>query len=538
MAKITLQGLAEDKAALEQAGVVLPRYDVKAVQEFTKTHPVWIHCGAGNIFRGFVASLQQTLLDEGLQKSGIQTMSCYDGAIIDEVYKPHDHLTLEVTLLPDKSTKLKVLGSVTDGFKLNGTAPEDEKTVRELFKDKGLQMLSYTITEKGYALKGIDGSYLPQVLEDMQKGPSFVRHAMSWTAALLYERYQAGAAPIAVVSMDNCSHNGDKVKDAVLTVARAWLDNGLADKGFVEYLEDKGKVSFPCTMIDKITPRPDPEITQKLKDLGIEDMDPIKTARGSFIAPFVNAEKPQYLVVEDDFPNGRPPLEKAGVLFTTKEGVDLCERMKVTTCLNPLHTALAVYGCIFGYQRISAEMEDEDLVKLVKTLGYQEGLPVVDDPKILSPKDFLTEVIEERLTNKCLPDSPQRIATDSSQKVTVRFGETLKNYQKKGLDTGKLVALPLALAGWIRYLLAIGDDGQPFELSDDPLIPELKKILEPVKFGDPSSVGDNLKSILSNASIFGVNLYDAGIGTKVEGLVAEMIAGPGAVRSTLRKYLN
>lgn len=538
MAKITLEGLAKDKAALEQAGVVLPKYDVKAVQDYTKTHPVWIHCGAGNIFRGFVASLQQTLLDEGLQQSGIQTMSCYDGAIIDEVYKPHDHLTLEVTLLPDKSTKLKVLGSVTDGFKLNGTAPDDEKTVRELFKDPGLQMLSFTITEKGYALKGIDGSYQPQVLEDMQKGPSQVRHAMSWTAALLHERYQAGAAPVAVVSMDNCSHNGDKVKDAVLTVAKAWLDNGLVDKGFVEYLEDKSKVSFPCTMIDKITPRPDPEIAQKLKDLGIEDMDPIKTARGSFIAPFVNAEKPQYLVVEDDFPNGRPPLEKAGVLFTTKEGVDLCERMKVTTCLNPLHTALAVYGCIFGYQRISAEMEDEDLVKLVKTLGYQEGLPVVDDPKILSPRDFLTEVIEERLTNKCLPDSPQRIATDSSQKVTVRFGETLKNYQKKGLDTGKLVALPLALAGWIRYLLAIGDDGQPFELSDDPLIPELKKILEPVKFGDPSSVGENLKSILSNASIFGVNLYDAGIGTKVEGLVAEMIAGPGAVRSTLRKYLN
>lgn len=105
-------------------------------------------------------------------------------------------------------------------------------------------------------------------------------------------------------------------------------------------------------MIDKITPRPDPVIAQKLNDMGIEDMDPIKTARGSFIAPFVNAEKPQYLIVEDAFPNGRPPLEKAGVLFTNKEGVDLCERMKVTTCLNPLHTALAVLGCVLGYDRI------------------------------------------------------------------------------------------------------------------------------------------------------------------------------------------
>lgn len=538
MAKITLDGLKNDVEALKKAQVELPKFDVKEVQEYTREHPVWVHCGAGNIFRGFVASLQQTLLNDGLQKSGIQTISCYDGAIIDEVYKPHDHLTLEVTLMPDKSTKLKVIGSVTDGFKLNGSSPEDEKKVREIFKSPELQMLSYTITEKGYALKGMDGNYQEQVLKDFAEGPDNCRHAMSQTTALLYERFKAGAYPIAVVSMDNCSHNGDKVKDAVLTVAKAWFDKGFVTKDFISYLEDKKKVSFPCTMIDKITPRPDPEIAAKLKDLGIEDMDPIKTARGSFIAPFVNAEKPQYLVVEDDFPAGRPPLEKAGVLFTTKEGVDLCERMKVTTCLNPLHTALAVYGCIFGYQRIWAEMEDEDLVKLVNKLGYDEGLLVVDDPKILSPKAFLTEVIEERLTNKCLPDSPQRIATDSSQKVTVRFGETLKNYKKKGMDTQKLIALPLALAGWIRYLLAVGDDGKLFELSDDPLIPELKKLMAGIEFGKPETVGDKLEPILSNASIFGVNLYEVNLGHKIEDLVKEMIKGEGAVRATLHKYLN
>lgn len=538
MAKITLQGLSTDKAALEAAHVELPKFDVKAVQEYTKTHPVWIHCGAGNIFRGFVASLQQTLLNEGLQQSGIQTVSCYDGAIIDEVYKPHDHLTLEVTLMPDKTTRLKVLGSVTDGFKLNGTCKADEETVRALFREQGLQLLSFTITEKGYALKGMDGAFQPQVLKDMEEGPANCRHAMSLTAAFLYERFKAGAFPLAVVSMDNCSHNGDKVRDAVLTVAKAWADRELVGADFIAYLEDKSKVSFPCTMIDKITPRPDPEVAEALKQLGIEDMDPIKTARGSFIAPFVNAEKPQYLVVEDDFPNGRPPLEKAGVLFTDKNGVDLCERMKVTTCLNPLHTALAVYGCIFGYQRIWQEMEDAELVRLVKKLGYDEGLPVVEDPGILSPKAFIDEVINERLTNKFLPDSPQRIATDSSQKVTVRFGETLKNYQKKGLDATKLIALPLALAGWVRYLIGVGDDGKVFELSDDPLIPELKKILAPVAFGKPESVGENLKPILSNASIFGVNLYELGIGTRVEVLVKEMLAGVGAVRRTLKKYLN
>lgn len=122
-------------------------------------------------------------------------------------------------------------------------------------------------------------------------------------------------------------------------------------------------------------------------------------------------------MVEDRFPNGRPPLEQAGVYMTDRETVNKTERMKVTTCLNPLHTALAVYGCMLGYTLICDEMKDATLVKLVKRLGYVEGLPVVVDPGILSPKAFIDEVVEQRLPNPFMPDSPQRIATDTSQKV-------------------------------------------------------------------------------------------------------------------------
>lgn len=535
--QVTLEGI-KDQEAFAQAQVTLPKFDVAAVQAYSRKNPVWLHFGAGNIFRGFVASLQQTLLDQGLQQSGIQTLSAYDGAIIDDVFAPHDKLTLEVTLLPDTNVELKVIGSVVHGYKLNGSAPSDEVEVKELISQPSVQLVSYTITEKGYAIYGIDGQLLPQVKTDIETGPEKVGHAMSWTAALLLKRYQSGKLPIAMVSMDNCSHNGDKLKASVVTIAKEWQKLGKVDQGFIDYLEDEKQVSFPWTMIDKITPRPDASIVKLLKDRGIEDMDPIKTARGSFIAPFVNAEKPQYLIVEDKFPNGRPPLEKAGVLFTDGAGVDLCERMKVTTCLNPLHTALAVYGCLLGYERIAAEMDDPQLVALVKKLGYDEGLKVVDDPKILNPRDFLTEVIEQRLTNKCLPDSPQRIATDTSQKVPVRFGETLKNYQKKGLDATGLVALPLAIAGWIRYMLAINDEGQPFTPSDDPLLPVLQKELQSIEFGKPETVGDKLHGILSNAQLFGVDLYSIGLGEKIEGLVKEMLEGPHAVRAVLTKYLG
>ena len=108
------------------------------------------------------------------------------------------------------------------------------------------------------------------------------------------------------------------------------------------------------------------------------------------------------------------------------------ERMKVTACLNPLHTALAVYGCVLGYRLIADEMKDPALSGLVWKLGMDEGLPVVESPGILKPEDFLKEVLTERLPNPFLMDTPQRIATDTSQKVGIRFGETIKAYVRRG----------------------------------------------------------------------------------------------------------
>ena len=93
-------------------------------------------------------------------------------------------------------------------------------------------------------------------------------------------------------------------------------------------------------MIDKITPRPSEQIADDLEALGVEKMQPVITGKKTYIAPFVNAEKPQYLVIEDSFPNGRPALEKGfGVYMADRNTVNLSERMKVTVCLNPVHSA-------------------------------------------------------------------------------------------------------------------------------------------------------------------------------------------------------
>ena len=200
-------------------------------------------------------------------------------------------------------------------------------------------------------------------------------------------------------------------------------------------------------------------------------MDASVTSSGTHIAPFVNAEESEYLVIEDDFPNGRPALEKAGFLFTNRDTVNKVERMKVCTCLNPLHTALAIYGCLLGYQKISEEMKDPELLELVRRIGYQEGLPVVEDPVVMEPKAFLDTVLNVRLPNPFMPDTPQRIATDTSQKLAIRFGETIKAYLASDtLDVRNLKLIPLVFAGWLRYLMAVDDTGAAFTPSPDPMM--------------------------------------------------------------------
>ncbi|MEG2036728.1 MAG: mannitol dehydrogenase family protein, partial [Ruthenibacterium sp.] len=481
--------------------------------------------------------LQQRLLNAGLAEKGIVAADTFDYDIIDKIYAPFDNLTMNVTLNPDASTQYEIIASVAEALKADSSDAAQMARFAEIFTDAGLQMASFTITEKGYALYRADGSLLPVVEADMTEGPQCARHAMSMVAALLYKRYLAGQYPLAVVSMDNCSHNGEKLQTSVLTVAKAWCKNGFVEDGFLAYLADETKIAFPWSMIDKITPRPAPVVQDALAAAGIEDMAPIITGKNTFIAPFVNAERPQYLVVEDQFPNGRPAFEKAGVYMTSRDVVNKTERMKVTTCLNPLHTAMSVYGCMLGYTLICDEMKDAELVALIKRLGYVEGLPVVTDPGILSPKAFIDEVVTERLPNPFMPDAPQRIATDTSQKVGIRFGETIKSYVSAGRDLNTLVALPLALAGWLRYLLAVDDRGEAMEVSSDPMKADLQAQLAGIQWNDPASYHGQLRGILANAVIFGSDLTQTVLADKIEAMFTEELAGIGAVRATLKKYL-
>lgn len=538
MLHLNAQSLS-DKFDWDAMNIKLPEFDIQVMVEKTKKHPSWLHFGSGNIFRGFIAALQQKLLNLSAAETGIIAVGGYDYEIIDQIYRPYDNLTLLVQLFPDGSMDKQVIASVAESLTADISKTEDWERLKQIFCEPTLQMVSFTITEKGYALTNLSGSWLQDVQMDLVNGPGSPTHLMSKITNLAYIRYLSSEMPIAFVSMDNCSHNGELLHDALITIAREWNKSGFVDDRFINYLNDKNTVAFPWTMIDKITPHPSERVKNELKQLNLADMEIISTSKNSHAAPFVNAEVPEYLVIEDHFPNGRMPLEKAGVLFADRDSVEKAEKMKVTTCLNPLHTALAVFGCILKYHSIADSIKDDDLSKLVKKIGYDEGIPVVVNSGLLDPMDFITEVIEKRLPNPYIPDSPQRIATDTSQKMAIRYGETIKSYLAHvDLDVKRLRYIPLVIAGWCRYLLGVDDKGINMPLSSDPMLEPLTESLKDIKLGDMESYHGQLIPILSNEKLFGLNLYEAGLGDLIESYFLEFISGIDAVRNTLHSYVN
>lgn len=526
-----------DLEDLRGAGVNIPQKEKDEIIQNTQKCPQWVHFGGGNLYRAFHAEVAQTLINQGVFETGIIVCETFDEEIIDLVYTPYQQGIVEVIMHEKGHFEQKLLQSTAASYFCHPARDDSYQAVRDIFKNHTLQLVTVTITEKGYGLTTSTGAYLKGVEQDIVVGPHAATHTMSILTSLLWDRFQSNAAPLALVSTDNFSQNGQRFEKAILTIATEWCMKGHVTQTFVDYLNDKETISFPWSMIDRITPNPSQVVLDQLTESGIEGLSLIRTKKGTNIAPFANTEATHYLVIEDNFPNGRPDLAKGGVILTSREVVDKADIMKVTTCLNPLHTAMSIFGCLLGFETIADEMADQEIRRLVEGIGYDEGLPVVEDPGIIQPKTFIDEVVRLRLPNPLIPDTPQRIATDTSQKMAIRFGETIKKYvEKEQVDA--LQFIPLVIAGWLRYLLAIDDEGQSFEPSPDPLLSELQSQLAAIKLGEAMDTASYIQPILSNETLFGLDLYQAGLACKVQTYFEQMLTGTGAVRHTLHETVG
>ena len=191
-------------AEWEARGYRLPKFDIPAVQAKTHAEPTWVHFGGGNIFRAFPAAILNEALNVGRYDRGVIVAETFDFEVIDKVYTPYGNLSLSVSLQSSGTIEKTVIASVTEALKADYAFPDWER-LKEIFRNPSLQMISFTITEKGYTVSPAD----------LDRGLTPVL-AMGKVAVLLLERFRAGRLPLTVQSMDNCSHTGDKVKAGIL----------------------------------------------------------------------------------------------------------------------------------------------------------------------------------------------------------------------------------------------------------------------------------------------------------------------------------
>ena len=222
MLALNEQGLAT-RYEWEAKGYTLPKFDrVKMIEE-TKKAPQWVHFGAGNIFRAFQCAAAQKMLNDGKMSTGIVAVEGFDYEIVEKGYRPNDNYSLFVTLKADGSVEKTVIGSIAESCILDSENEAEYSHLKDIFTNPSLQLVTFTITEKGYSLVNAQGDTLPAVARDFADGPSQPVSYIGKVASLLFARYQAGGAPIAMVSTDNCSHNGEKLFAAMNAFAQALL---------------------------------------------------------------------------------------------------------------------------------------------------------------------------------------------------------------------------------------------------------------------------------------------------------------------------
>ncbi|MEG0127148.1 MAG: mannitol dehydrogenase family protein, partial [Clostridia bacterium] len=161
--KLSLAGLKD--AAYAQKGYLLPNFDIDAMRQKTLKNPTWIHFGAGNILRAFPCVLLQRLLEAGETDRGMIVVESYDEEIIDKAFTSFDNLCLAVSLRNDGTVEKRIVASVAQALGYHHGAQE---RVTEIFRAPGLQMVTLTITEKGYAVLDAEGKPLSYCAKDFE----------------------------------------------------------------------------------------------------------------------------------------------------------------------------------------------------------------------------------------------------------------------------------------------------------------------------------------------------------------------------------
>lgn len=337
-------------------------------------------------------------------------------------------------------------------------------------------IVSLTITEKGYCADPATGQLdknNPLIVHDLAN-PTQPKSALGYIVEALRLRKEKSLSPFTVMSCDNVQENGHVAKAAVLELAN------LIDSELGSWIETN--VTFPCTMVDRIVPAATEETLSQINELlGVAD------PCGIACEPF------RQWVIEDNFVADRPDWDLAGAEFVSD--VVPYEEMKLRM-LNGSHSFLAYLGYLGGYDHISDTMTDQGYRKAVFDMMMQAQAPSLNIPQGTDLKSYAEQLIE-RFTNPSLKHKTGQIAMDGSQKIPQRMGGSLRFHLDQGSE---FKWLALGIAGWMRYVSAVDEQGQPIDVRD-PMAEQLKAICE--EHGQNASV---VPALLAVESIFSSDL--------------------------------
>lgn len=416
-----------------------PRYDR------SKVAPGIVHLGLGAFSRSHLGVYTDEAIAAGDRDWGIVGVDTMSTALRDALAPQDDLYTVLVRAAGGDTTR--VVGSLVEVM----AAPADPEAVLTRMVDPATRIVTLTVTEKGYCQDAATGTLdeaHPMIVADLASGAA-PRSVPGLLTEALRRRREAGRPPFTVLCCDNLPRNGDTARRVVTRFAErrdpelgAWV---------------AANVSFPRTMVDRITPATQPEDKAAVAAaIGLEDACPVVTE------PFLQ------WVVEDRFPLGRPRWEVAGALMV--DDVTAYEEMKLR-CLNGAHSTLAYLGVVLDVETISDAMSDPHLPNIIRRLWDEDVVPTLPPIPGIDPVAY-TRALEERFRNPALRHKTLQISSDGSQKLPPRLLNPALERVREG-KTPRMIAL--AIAAWMRFQLGVTETGVGHAIAD-PLAARLGAI--------------------------------------------------------------
>ncbi|MGX6511393.1 mannitol dehydrogenase family protein [Rhodococcus sp. SJ-2] len=427
-----------------------------------------VHFGVGGFHRAHQAMYIDRLLEQGLAKEwgicGVGVMP--QDRRMHEALVAQDHLYTLVLTHPDGTWEPRVIGSIVD----YRYAPDEPESVIELLAAPTTRIISFTVTEGGYNIRHDTGEFdteNPAVRQDLSSDglPSTV---FGLVVEALARRRARGVPSPTLMSCDNIEGNGVVARRVFTSYAR------LVDPGLADWITENTR--FPNSMVDRITPVTTQQVIDELSSrFDVQDRWPVVAE------PFTT------WVLEDDFADGRPPFEEAGVHVV--DDVAPYELMKLRL-LNASHQGLCYFGYLMGYRYVHDAAQDPLIARFLLDYMGNEAIPTLKPVPGIDLDDY-TRTLIERFANPEIRDTIARLCAESSDRIP----KWLLPVIRENLDNGGHVVRSAAIvASWARYAEGVDEQGSPIEVVDrlaQELVPIARRqLVHPTVF-------------IENAAVFG-----------------------------------